>query len=504
MYDYERIYEKIEANVTSAKALLKMVVKIGYLPMWLQMSGLEGLKFGFPKVSNLTRLEQIEMERRNMELEESTNNTNPSQGIDISSIQDGAIVELDEDTNSRQGQSMTNDQQESQLTVRENQDGPESTETRASVPIPIQPPVTIMQAKVDISAMNERTKNQLIQQVINPFVEMYCPRDGPAVQALIESNSIDQIVQLCYLPLKLKSLIESTHSTEVAQTEIERTTMKSIQTERNHIHVVKTPTEEQIGPKQVPEIEIHEPTPIDQMFKPTEEEIAKAAIRQPRIGPIKTSKEERSQATNQYDESLFTPSVAIMEAECEIARPLPENPTQVQIDKFKIETEMQMVKHTSETIALLPNSPFVSIIELETVSQTTVKEVTEHLENGVLSKINKLQNHEAFITGIHEVTEALTEKEIDKSSIETLEPNRKIRIELFTSFDFNQIRLIKHGSSPTAASFWEFGKDTKYSLRTVSVRSMQWVVWLKSYSTCVMEEMYGDKQFGLTFDMHDG
>jgi hypothetical protein len=30
------------------------------------------------------------------------------------------------------------------------------------------------------------------------------------------------------------------------------------------------------------------------------------------------------------------------------------------------------------------------------------------------------------------------------------------------------------------------------------------VVWLKSYSTCVMEEMYGDKQFGLTFDVHDG
>jgi hypothetical protein len=85
-------------------------------------------------------------------------------------------------------------------------------------------------------------------------------------------------------------------------------------------------------------------------------------------------------------------------------------------------------------------------------------------------------NNKAFVTCLHEVTEALKEVELDKTSNEKDGSTRTIRIKLFTSlFDFNQMQILKHVSSPIASSLRDFVWDESYSnFRIVSVRYMQW------------------------------
>jgi hypothetical protein len=107
-----------------------------------------------------------------------------------------------------------------------------------------------------------------------------------------------------------------------------------------------------------------------------------------------------------------------------------------------------------DPFVMLPNEQSVTVLEIELPTEQDMMQIMSQF-NAEWIKILQVSVHQVFTRSVHEVTEDLQEIPLTTFGYND---TRKIRIELWTSFDFNKFtRLVN--MSATQKQFFSFIRD---------------------------------------------
>jgi hypothetical protein len=189
-HDWRRIEQRYSQLKPSASETLKMLREPGALANWIHdVSGLQGVKFSPPTVSNITSLyERAQAELNQRMEEESADARNALSELEFSP-QEVIVLPAEE------VEQYTRD-----YDIIEPYD-PE---------VPTRPPATIVGFDVSIAENldSQNVREVLRRSVITPFLNLHYPEAADKIRSILEMHSQEDLMSYCCMPSKLKSFVK--------------------------------------------------------------------------------------------------------------------------------------------------------------------------------------------------------------------------------------------------------------------------------------------------------